>query len=345
MKGTVLGLKIEIRRLEYCIYILSRYTSSLLHLTREISTKIKMEFGLQHQYQNKQDFFVHYQNHQTFSCSQCGFQYYTQEELNKHMNNFHNRFQIPRIKVENGTSTYSCKVCAKTVQSLRSLKRHMKNVHGIEDNFPIPVSLQDSQDKVSKNDISPQTQSNLIRCDDCGKTFNKAYRLKEHILVHSSGTHPCPSCNFKFKRDYDLKRHMARMKYRKCNYCGEFFQCKYGLENHKITNHGHSGVLDGRAPTPENSEEYTTESNSTTTMLNPSYSATLDERCGSTTPENDYSSSDEVKTIEQKQNGYDDMNTDGEEMQQNMDKVHAVMKKGFMEIEVILNKIKNIIER
>jgi len=320
-----------------------------LQYTNTIFCPICQE-GFQHQ----QDFLLHYQSHlQNFTCSQCGIVVYTREDLNEHVNTFHSSYQkiAPKtssiiqkiVKTEPGIPTFSCKVCNKSIQSHRSLKRHMKNLHGIDDNFPIPVSLKESpKKKVSKLSVSPQRQNSLLlECDDCEKTFTQAYRLKEHKLSHSSGSHPCPSCNFKFKREYDVKRHMSRMKDRICNYCNEIFQCHYGLESHKSSKHGHSVELD----VPDNNElkETLTEADSTTTSNNSSYS--LDERSEIATPEKD-GTSGEVKTANQNDifHAAAEMKTEVVKMQKDMVKVHDDIMAGFMKVEEILNKMKNIIE-
>ncbi|ORX40372.1 hypothetical protein BCR36DRAFT_416928 [Piromyces finnis] len=79
-------------------------------------------------------------------------------------------------------------------------------------------------------------KSKIHICECCGKIFNKASRLRDHMLTHvKTRAFQCETCHLPFKRKNDMIRHMrihTGYKPYKCKKCGKGFTRSDALSRH-----------------------------------------------------------------------------------------------------------------
>merc|ERR1712243_11090 len=176
---------------------------------------------------------LHCTTQHSFPCKLCHYMFYNAEQLNEHMlrvhcessnvNHVEEHSQSPTYSDQNveksrhpeREKTYICNICEKKLADTHSLKRHIRNVH--------------NKDQNTNNE-----------CKTCGKCFLYPYSLKDHSLIHSNERRvSCNSCGFMFKRTYDLTKHLRRAATeQKCEDCDKTFECKAGLQKHRVQGHG-----------------------------------------------------------------------------------------------------------
>ena len=86
------------------------------------------------------------------------------------------------IRTHTGELPFTRSYCQKGFNNLSDCKKHTKAVHaGMKDH----------------------------KCAECGPSFASKGNLRSHILNHRDKTVPCELCPLKFKRKYDLYKHVA----------------------------------------------------------------------------------------------------------------------------------------
>lgn len=68
--------------------------------------------------------------------------------------------------------------------------------------LPVIVKVESVESKPNLND------GKGFVCRECHRKFRSDYTLKNHMLLHSEPTFPCPICPIKFARQDYVKRHM-----------------------------------------------------------------------------------------------------------------------------------------
>lgn len=112
-----------------------------------------------------------------FPCSMCCKKMITQERLNSHMEQHHNRV---------------CSICGKVFRQLKNLGRHMR-IH----NNSLPYTCKVCNKSFSSSSILDQhlllhTGKKIYSCDVCGKTFAQKPGLMYHRRSHSRNLPPLP---------------------------------------------------------------------------------------------------------------------------------------------------------
>merc|ERR1712029_41874 len=185
-------------------------------------------------FRNMLELNLHCTTQHSFSCKLCAYMFYNAEQLNEHVLRVHcesgslNNVEVPsqspsyspqnveKVKpLQKEKGNYTCDICEIKLANPHSLKRHIKTVHN-------------------------KSQSTENECKTCGKCFLYPYALREHSLSHSNERRvSCNSCGFMFKRAYDLTKHLRRAEVeQKCEVCDTKFECKAGLQKHKLQGHG-----------------------------------------------------------------------------------------------------------
>lgn len=96
-----------------------------------------------------------------------------------------------------------------------------------------------SSDGLDDND---EEEDKGYECEECGKSFSTAFKLKRHSYIHSGQQKfKCDKCDKKFLRAYNLKKHMrshAGVKAFQCSVCDGKFTTKYSLTVHQRIHSG-----------------------------------------------------------------------------------------------------------
>ena len=76
----------------------------------------------------------------------------------------------------------------------------------------------------------------MYECESCKKTFNRCERLENHIKKGCNRT-TCKTCNKKFRRATDVRRHerthVPRVSQKECTTCGKTFKRARELQTHR----------------------------------------------------------------------------------------------------------------
>ena len=140
-----------------------------------------------------------------YHCDKCDYKAGTMDTLKSHIASFHERF---------------CKECEK-VFSKKEYLEHMESVHG----------------------------SQKYSCEVCSKMFSSTWKLDKH-LKNDHLQKPCSICNKEFENLKQLRSHKKtvheietkpkEVPYSSeiiCEDCGQVFNYKYNLQNHRIRMH------------------------------------------------------------------------------------------------------------
>lgn len=193
-------------------------------------------------------------NEKQFDCQICTATYSKLRSLVRHMNSNH-------------FNNFSCEYCGSQFGSLRLLKNHLQSHEG--GSFPCPKC-----DKVFKSAIyrsnhirvthlkhllrtcpycperfnsnysrtkhiriAHKPNSQLFKCETCGKGFDLKYHLRLHIRsVHlHERNYECKVCHLRFFNNYAVSRHMHihTGDYQfKCQICGKGFATRIRYKEH-----------------------------------------------------------------------------------------------------------------
>lgn len=193
-----------------------------------------------------------------FPCEMCNSVFATRDERNDHIDDHfkvhectscqksflgikkfeHHRRTIGSCKRTDPSSeciTFECFVCHKdSFFSTRSLRLHYNRYH--------KLAAEEKPKKSSKN------KNNI--CKRCNLTFSNIYIMRTHMSeIHAlAGSYVCDVCFKKFNRASNLKWHRLihdDLLPCKCpvSGCGKFFRTISGLNLHKRTHTGKTGVF------------------------------------------------------------------------------------------------------
>lgn len=193
-------------------------------------------------------------NEKQFDCQICGETYPKLRLLVKHMNSNH-------------FNNFSCEYCGSQFVSLRLLKSHLQS-HEIG-NFPCskcnkvfksavyrsnhirvthlkhllrtcpycPERFNSNYNRTKHIRIAHKPNTELFKCETCGKAFDLKYHLRLHIRsVHlQERNFECNVCHLRFFNNYTLSRHMKTHTgdYQfKCQVCGKGYSTRFRLREH-----------------------------------------------------------------------------------------------------------------
>ena len=149
-----------------------------------------------------------------FACTYCSEIFKVKEELNSHVNEFHQR------------KLHTCQICGTHLFSFGKLLCHMKKIH--------------PEDKAAVKEVTK-----ILRCDICQKQFTSAKSVRVHKMIHTGEKkYQCPHCPWKFYVAWKLKRHMqhahvnaAKNNRFPCEMCMKEFHKKEHLQKHEREAH------------------------------------------------------------------------------------------------------------
>lgn len=150
---------------------------------------------------------------QKYNCSMCEKQFLLKTELQTHIFDEHNQFQLkPIIDISIEENQYPCPVCKKVFQHVNNLKMHALSHIEIPDveQFICCLCSKVFCSKANlKRHEALHTEVRIKTCKMCFKMFNnkdylQAHMLEEHLNVWK---HKCPICGKLYQSSTSLKRH------------------------------------------------------------------------------------------------------------------------------------------
>ena len=169
-----------------------------------------------------------------FKCDKCGESFETKETLMLHLCE-HNDI-TESTENQNGKcdliSAQSNELF--TVRSV-TLGKVEEDVHsdGGED--------EDEQEIENKMEDDVSEKDEMLRCEECGKSFTSTIGLKNHLRKHkeSEKSHQCAKCDKSFGAFSSLRRHTrsAHEQFFKCALCNKFLKGKKILKEHMMSEH------------------------------------------------------------------------------------------------------------
>ncbi|XP_053623462.1 zinc finger protein 62-like [Plodia interpunctella] len=214
-----------------------------------------------------------------FSCFYCSKKFTEFEELKEHTILEHPICELKskcmkkckgeRITVKIDIACLSCKICSQPMTELDALIDHLISEHKanydksftrcfepfkiIKDNLPCPVC----PERVFRyfatllKHLNAEHSNNNRICDFCGRCFRNVANLKVHISYAHTGCCECTICGAKYKNQWCLARHRAKVHNAKdygCTKCPEKFPSAYHRQKHLIKAHdiGHKCSYCGR---------------------------------------------------------------------------------------------------
>merc|ERR1712130_92440 len=182
------------------------------------------------QFYSEQELGEHLQQYHIYRCNVCAMGFYFEEELRYHKMKDHNDMIsfVPQDAPKNSTVSnndkrFECNKCRKNFKDSWHKERHLQSQTNCE---------------LEKTENPPVKGSNKksAKCEICDKTFKNSWHLSDHMVVHTDERpFKCDDCDTQFKRVDSLKRH--RKKSNTCDECEIIQPCLSGLKKHKLNAH------------------------------------------------------------------------------------------------------------
>ncbi|XP_066945540.1 zinc finger protein 624-like [Macrobrachium rosenbergii] len=144
-----------------------------------------------------------------FTCMSCRRSFYRKESLDRH--NCCSEEEIQEVPQSKGNFNFKCNICGVILSTRHSFNTHMKSAHG-------------------------GLAAKEFGCGVCGKQFSRKDLLREHSMVHTAPSLPCPECKKLFKTQKSLEVHKLihqGIKRFVCKYCGKKYHQKVNLAKHE----------------------------------------------------------------------------------------------------------------
>lgn len=183
-----------------------------------IATYPKLRLLVKHMNSN------HFNN---FSCEYCGSQFVSLRLLKSHL-------QSHEI------GSFPCSKCSKVFKSAVYRSNHIRVTH-LKHLLRIcpycPERFNSNYNRTKHIRIAHKPNTELFKCETCGKGFDLKYHLRLHIRsVHlQERNFECNVCHLRFFNNYTLSRHTKTHTgdYQfKCQVCGKGYSTKFRLREH-----------------------------------------------------------------------------------------------------------------
>ncbi|KAM7346534.1 uncharacterized protein ACRADG_006419 isoform 1-T1 [Cochliomyia hominivorax] len=165
------------------------------------------------------------------------------KNLHKHME-VHRRKEDESKGIVEDTKQYLCAFCPREFKNSKSLHQHEKSHHG--ENSDIVYVCTDCEKQYASQYLleTHRKQAHKERdniCKICGNAFKLRSQLVNHMKLHLEKNIPCPHCDKKYARNFDLnvhlRSHTGELPYA-CHLCDRRFAIKVRLTYHLQKHYG-----------------------------------------------------------------------------------------------------------
>lgn len=245
----------------------SNKNQNLIRIRQNIQCVLNMSTAIPFKYFSK------------FTCFYCSKKFVEFDDLKDHTTADHPICELKakymrkckgeRVSVKIDVATLKCKICCDPFPELSLFIDHAIKEHKadydititnclepfkiIKDNMPCPKCSDKSfrYFGILQRHLNSDHSTNNKICDFCGKTFRNVTNLKVHLSYTHTGACECDVCGIKYKNQWCLARHKARVhnaKDYKCEKCSEVFNSQYQRQKHMIKEHdiGHKCTYCGK---------------------------------------------------------------------------------------------------
>lgn len=193
-------------------------------------------------------------NEKQFNCQICSATYSKLRSLVKHMNsNHYNNYSCEYCGAQfvyvhllkshlqcHESGRFPCSKCDKVFKTGVNRSNHIRNTHlkHLSRTCPYcPERFSSNYNRTKHIRIAHKPNTELFKCETCGKGFDLKYHLRLHIRsVHlQERNNECKICHLRFFSKYSLSRHMHihTGDYQfKCQICGKGYSTTMRYEQH-----------------------------------------------------------------------------------------------------------------
>ncbi|KAF7270570.1 hypothetical protein GWI33_016461 [Rhynchophorus ferrugineus] len=170
-----------------------------------------------------------------FKCTECNQAFSLKSTLMNHKKTHNNRDTNEQIKPhdEKNYISYMCVLCDKVFGSLDESQQH-KSVHQHEIKSTENIIEAFIQETVHDRMFCPT--ENPYQCKTCNARFSRLINLKKHMMYHTGEKkHKCPLCTKTFITKYRLTEHVnyhKNIRNYSCQVCGKNFVTSSMLKRH-----------------------------------------------------------------------------------------------------------------
>lgn len=167
-----------------------------------------------------------------FICCGCDMHFNTNEELNQHSADEHEK-----MRLKNSAKPFECSVCFKRFLSEPRLILHQTYVYREKNHICDKCNAKFTCRGSLLNHLKTHADRTYV-CEDCNKSFHTSSTLKSHRLLHTESKQfkcTAPKCEKSFLRKSDLHIHLVSHSDERpyeCELCSSRFKSKAHLVHH-----------------------------------------------------------------------------------------------------------------
>ncbi|WAR16728.1 ZN629-like protein [Mya arenaria] len=157
-----------------------------------------------------------------FRCIECGKLFTRNDHVLRHMQKKHFDVEV-----------FTCDVCSDTFRSINEIVSHLAK-HLQDDALTEDALLSRFSEKYKERSFAEVKADGgrVYGCKICAKTYNKPYRLRDHLDVHLGIKTDCPECGESFSNKKTMSKHYSNIHAKSENVCTKTFATKYRRDHH-----------------------------------------------------------------------------------------------------------------
>ncbi|XP_052763733.1 uncharacterized protein LOC128205811 [Mya arenaria] len=159
-----------------------------------------------------------------FRCIECGKLFTRNDHVLRHMQKKHFDVEV-----------FTCDVCSDTFRSINEIVSHLAK-HLQDDALTEDALLSRFSEKYKERSFAEVKADGgrVYGCKICAKTYNKPYRLRDHLDVHLGIKTDCPECGESFSNKKTMSKHYSNIHAKSENGWLTCPQCKKKYKSEEV---------------------------------------------------------------------------------------------------------------